>query len=121
MSFLGNIIWFLFGGLIGAISWFLVGILWCCTIIGIPVGIQCFKIAGLSLWPFGKRVEHSDKVSSLLINILWIFISGIELAIAHVVVGLLFCITIVGIPFGKQHFKLASLALMPFGAEVVKD
>ncbi|MBO0442730.1 YccF domain-containing protein [Vagococcus fluvialis] len=121
MNFLGNLIWLIFGGLIGAISWFLAGCLWCVTIIGIPVGLQCFKIAGLSLWPFGKQVVYSNSSMSLLVNIIWLIVSGLPLAIGHFISGLLLCITIIGIPFGRQSFKLAQLALMPFGARVVSS
>lgn len=121
MNFLGNLIWLIFGGLIGAISWFLAGCLWCVTIIGIPVGLQCFKIAGLSLWPFGKQVVYSNSSMSLLVNIIWLIVSGLPLAIGHFISGLFLCITIIGIPFGRQSFKLAQLALMPFGARVVSS
>ncbi|MGO3732379.1 MAG: YccF domain-containing protein [Vagococcus sp.] len=119
MGCIGNIIWLLLGGLAGAVSWFLAGILWCITIIGIPIGLQCFKMAGLSLWPFGKKVVYSNSGTSLLLNIIWLIVSGIPLAIAHFTSGLLLCVTIIGIPFGMQSFKLAQLALMPFGARVV--
>jgi uncharacterized membrane protein YccF (DUF307 family) len=111
----------IFGGLTGAISWFLAGCLWCVTIIGIPVGLQCFKIAGLSFWPFGKQVVYSNSSMSLLVNIIWLIVSGLPLAIGHFISGLLLCITIIGIPFGRQSFKLAQLALMPFGARVVSS
>jgi uncharacterized membrane protein YccF (DUF307 family) len=121
MNFLGNLIWLIFGGLTGAISWFLAGCLWCVTIIGIPVGLQCFKIAGLSLWQFGKQVVYSNSSMSLLVNIIWLIVSGLPLAIGHFISGLLLCITIIGIPFGRQSFKLAQLALMPFGARVVSS
>ena len=121
MNFLGNLIWLIFGGLVGAISWFLAGCLWCITIIGIPVGLQCFKIAGLSLWPFGKQVVYSSSSMYLIVNISWLIVSGLPLAIGHFISGLLLCITIIGIPFGRQSFKLAQLALMPFGARVVSS
>ena len=121
MNFLGNLIWLIFGGLVGAISWFLAGCLWCITIIGIPVGLQCFKIAGLSLWPFGKQVVYSSSSMSLIVNIIWLIVSGLPLAIGHFISGLLLCITIIGIPFGRQSFKLAQLALMPFGTRVVSS
>lgn len=121
MNFLGNLIWLIFGGLTGAISWFLAGCLWCVTIIGIPVGLQCFKIASLSLWPFGKQVVYSNSSMSLLVNIIWLIVSGLPLAIGHFISGLFLCITIIGIPFGRQSFKLAQLALMPFGARVVSS
>ena len=117
MSCLGNLIWMIFGGLLGAISWFLAGCLWCVTIIGIPIGLQCFKFASLSLAPFGKEVVYSGSGVSLLLNILWLIFSGIPLAIAHLMSAIL--LTIIGIPFAKQSLKLAGLALMPFGATIV--
>lgn len=119
MRLLGNLIWFFFGGFVGALGWFLAGCLWSITIIGIPVGVQCFKIAGLSLWPFGKEVVYSTSGVSLIVNIIWLIVSGLPLAIGHLISGLLLCVTIIGIPFGRQSFKLAQLALMPFGAQVV--
>lgn len=119
MTFLGNIIWLIFGGFAGGISWFIAGCAWCITIIGIPIGLQCFKIAGLSFWPFGKDIVYNGSGISFVVDILWLIISGLPLAIVHVTSGILLCITIIGIPFGKQSFKLAKLALMPFGAEVV--
>ena len=118
MSCLGNIIWFLLGGLIAGLSWALLGLLWCITIIGIPIGLQCFKFAALSFSPFGKEIILGNGAVSLLLNIIWIVTSGLPLAIEHATFGVIFCITIIGIPFGKQHFKLAKLALMPFGAVV---
>ena len=119
MRILGNIIWILFGGLITAIAWFLLGCLWCITIIGIPVGIQCFKFGSLAIWPFGRDVRYGGGVGRLLLNILWIIFGGLLMAAFHAAIGLVFCITIIGIPFGLQHFKFAKLALMPFGAEIV--
>ncbi len=119
MAFLGNLLWFLFGGLIGGLGWTLAGCLWCITIVGIPVGLQCFKFAGLAFFPFGKEIVYGGGTFSVLVNIIWLLLSGLELAIGYVVLGCLWCITIVGIPFGKQCFKLAKLALMPFGASVV--
>lgn len=118
MNLLGNIIWFIFGGLILGLSWFVTGLLWCITIVGIPWGIQCFKFATLAFAPFGKEVTYGGGVVSLLLNIIWLLISGIPLAIEAFVLGCIFCITIVGIPFGLQCFKYAKLALMPFGATV---
>ncbi|MCU2107403.1 YccF domain-containing protein [Enterococcus faecium] len=119
MSCLGNVIWFIFGGLIGGLSWLAAGILWCITIIGIPIGMQCFKIASLSFAPFCKEVIYHQSGMSLIVNIIWLIVSGLPIALAHVVSGILLCITIIGIPFAKQSFKLARLALMPFGAEIV--
>ena len=119
MKFIGNLIWFLVAGLIMWISWALAGILWCITIIGIPWGVQCFKFAKLCLFPFGKEVRYGGGAGSLILNILWIVISGVPLAIEAAIVGVVFCITIIGIPFGKQCFKIAKLALMPFGTEII--
>ncbi|MBN4063044.1 YccF domain-containing protein [bacterium AH-315-E09] len=119
MKFLGNIIWFIFGGLFTAIEWFIVGLLLSITVIGIPFGLQCFKIACLVLWPFGKKVDLGNfGVGGLLLNVLWILLAGWILALTHITIGFLFCITIVGIPFGLQHFKFARLSFLPFGAKI---
>lgn len=120
MRLLGNIIWFIFGGFIGWFSWILAGLLWCVSIIGIPIGLQCFKFASLSLWPFGKEIILSNSTGAFLVNLIWLIISGIPIAIGHFVSGILLTVTIIGIPFAKQSFKLAKLALMPFGARIVK-
>ncbi len=121
LRFLGNILWLLLGGIIGALLWFIAGALVCITIVGIPFGLQCFKIAGFTLWPFGRDiVVGSFGIGGLIGNILWILILGWELCITHLTIGILLCITIVGIPFGIQHFKLALLAILPFGAKIVK-
>lgn len=117
MKTIGNILWFLLTGLMSALAWFFLGIIWCITIIGIPFGKQCFKLAGLSLFPFGKRV-NSNFGKHPIANIIWIIFGGLELAIGFVVAGVIWCITIVGIPFGKQCFKLAALSIAPFGANV---
>lgn len=119
MGCLGNILWFFFGGLISGLAWLLAGALWCITIVGIPVGLQCFKFASLSFFPFGKEIEYGGGTVSLLVNIIWLIISGIPMAAAFAVLGCVLCITIIGIPFGLQMFKLAKLALMPFGARIV--
>lgn len=116
MGCLGNLLWFIFGGFLGGLSWMLAGVLWCITIVGIPVGIQCFKFAGLSFFPFGKEVEYGGGAVSLLVNIIWLVVSGIPLALEFAVLGCFLSITVIGIPFGLQMFKLAKLALMPFGA-----
>ena len=119
MRFLGNVLWLIFGGIVAAIMWAIIGLLLCATIIGIPFGLQCLKIAGFVLWPFGRDVTLGGfGVMGALGNIIWILVCGIELGLAHLVSGLLLCITIVGIPFGLQHFKLAKLALIPFGAQI---
>lgn len=118
MGCLGNLLWFVFGGLSMGLSWLLVGALWCLTIVGIPVGLQCFKLAGLAFFPFGKTIVSAGGGVSFLLNLLWILFGGLALAAEAAVVGLLFCVTVVGIPFGLQCFKLAKLSLMPFGAFV---
>ena len=118
MGCLGNVIWFLCGGVILGLSWLLTGCLWCITIIGIPVGMQCFKFAALSFFPFGKEITYGGGEGSLLLNIIWLLVSGLPLAIESALLGCLLCITIIGIPFGLQHFKIAKLALMPFGSVV---
>jgi uncharacterized membrane protein YccF (DUF307 family) len=118
MGCLGNIIWFLCGGFLSGLSWLVAGLLWCLTIVGIPVGMQCFKLAEMSFFPFGKEIRYGGGPGSLILNILWIILTGIPLAIESAVFGLILCITIIGIPFGLQHFKIAKLALMPFGATI---
>ena len=119
MSAIGNILWFLFGGLIGGLSWVLAGLIFCVTIVGTPVGMQCFKMAQLAFFPFGKEVVYGGGGFSFLVNLIWILFFGWEMAIGYAVLGLVWCVTILGIPVGKQCFKMAKLALMPFGAEVV--
>lgn len=119
MSCLGNILWFLLGGIVEGLAWALAGLLWCLTIVGIPIGKQCFKLAGLSFFPFGKEVVYGGGAGSLILNIIWICISGLPIAVTSLLTGAIYCITIIGIPFGLQCFKLAKLALMPFGASVV--
>lgn len=118
MGCLGNLIWFLFAGMFMGLGWFIAGILWCITIVGIPIGLQCFKFASLAFFPFGKEVEYGGGGGSLILNILWLIFSGLELAIGSALIGCIFCITILGIPFGLQCFKIAKLALMPFGSTV---
>ena len=111
MRVLGNILWIILGGLAIAIGWALVGLILCISIIGIPFGIQAFKMAGLTLTPFGKTVQYGGGVGSALANILW-------MALGYLGAGVLNCITIIGIPFGIQSFKMAKLALWPFGAQI---
>ncbi len=121
MRILGNIIWLIFGGFFSALGFWLAGILWCITVVGIPVGLQCFKLSSISLNPFGKKVIDEGGAVSLLLNILWVVFSGIELAIANALMGCILCITIIGIPFGKQFFKIASIALFPFGKRIERE
>lgn len=118
MKTLGNIIWIIFGGLFTAIGWVLAGIIFYITIIGIPLGRQCFKMAKLTLAPFGKEIVYGGGAPSLIANIIWIALVGFWECVAYLVIGALWCVTIIGIPFGMQIFKMAKLSLMPFGAEV---
>lgn len=118
MKTLGNIIWFILGGFLSFLSWGIMGILWSITIIGIPVGRQCFKAAQLSLAPFGKEIEFTTDTASTLFNIVWLVLGGFALVLEEALMGAILCLTIVGIPFGLQHFKQARLALTPFGANI---
>ncbi len=119
MRLLLNLLWLICGGLLSWLSWILVGCLWCVTVVGIPVGLQCFKLASISLNPFGKEVVYPNAgAGSFLLNLLWIVFGGIEMALGNAFMGVLLCVTIIGIPWGKQFFKIAKVSLMPFGAEV---
>lgn len=122
MNVFGNIIWIIFGGFAIAIEYFVAGIAMCLTIIGIPFGLQVFKLGALSLLPFGHRsvtVEENRGCFALLMNIIWFLVGGFWIALTHFALGVLFCITIIGIPFGLQHFKLMTVALSPFGRDIV--
>lgn len=121
MKTIGNLIWLLCGGILTAFEYFVSSMLMMLTIIGIPFGFQTLKLASLALWPFGRMVTDTGNSSgclSLLMNIIWIFVGGFWICVTHFFFGLILCITIIGIPFGKQHFKLAALALTPFGKEI---
>ncbi len=121
MRFIGNLIWVFLGGLITCLLWIIAGFLLSITIVGLPFAFQCFKIAGFVLWPFGKKIDAGNfGVAGLLGNIIWIVLLGIELAVIHLIIGFLFSITIIGIPFGKQHFKMAKLSLIPFGSVIYR-
>lgn len=120
MSVIGNVLWFLLGGAITGTLWGLTGLLWGITIVGIPVAKQCFKISKLCFCPFGKTVIDHGRYGSILLNLIWIASTGWGLAIEAVTIGIICCITIVGIPFGKQYFKIARLALAPFGVTIEK-
>ncbi len=121
MKFLGNILWLIMGGLVVSLYYALMGVLFCITVIGIPFGLQLIKMAGLALWPFGRDV-HSDSNDggclSIIMNVIWIIFGGIEIAMLHIGFGIVCCLTIVGIPFGMQHFKMAILAFVPFGKKI---
>ncbi len=121
MRLLGNLLWALCGGLISWLSWVLAGLLLCITIIGIPWGKQCFKLARLSLNPFGKKITREDTTGTTLGNVIWIVLFGWEMALTNLSLGLLMFITIIGIPFGKQFFKLAEVSLLPFGVTVEQE
>ena len=119
MSAIGNILWIVLGGGIFLFVEYLIGgLILCLTIIGIPFGVQCMKLSLLALVPFGKEVTQTGRGSgflSILMNVLWIILGGIPIALTHIVFGVLCAITIIGIPFARQHMKLAALSLTPFG------
>lgn len=118
MSLVGNVLWLVFGGFVSGLSWLVSGLMWCISIIGIPYGLQCFKFAKVSFVPFGHRVVYGGGAVSFLVNVIWFFVNGWWMALGNFLIGCLWCITIVGIPFGKQFFKIAKLSLSPFGASV---
>ena len=116
MELFANVFWFIFGGLFWCIADFLAGILACVTIIGIPIGLQLFKMAGFVLWPFGKQVEAvSTNGLKGILNFVWAILFGWEMALGYCLTGILYCITVIGIPFGRQFFKIAHFVLMPLG------
>ena len=121
VNLLLNIVWLVFGGFIVFLGYLLGALLLCITIIGIPFGIQCFKLAGLALAPFGREVREREPPGgalAVIMNIIWILLPGLELALIHLVLALLFAITIIGLPVAAQHLKMTRLALLPFGCEV---
>ncbi|MEM7480221.1 MAG: YccF domain-containing protein [Acidobacteriota bacterium] len=118
LHFLGNVLWFLLGGFIAALGYFIGSLALCITLIGIPFGIQTFKLGVASLAPFGSEVVEKEGANSalrVLFNILWIVLFGWEIALAHLVCAVVLALTILGIPFALQHIKLVPLALLPFG------
>lgn len=122
MNFIGNLIWLVFGGFVAALGYIVGGFVLCLTIIGLPFGLQCFKIAGLVLWPFGRRVVTTDRSMgclSILCNIIWLLCGGLYTALVHLVFAALLFITIIGIPFARQHLKLVEISLMPFGRQII--
>ena len=122
MKTIGNIIWFVFAGFWLAISYALAGLIACITIIGIPFGVQAFKLAGFALWPFGKEVvkdDGSDSALEVVGNILWLLLFGWGIFIASLGTALILCITIIGIPFAWQSVKIGVMGLWPFGRKVV--
>ena len=118
MSLIGNVVFFVFGGFIIFLGYVLGGILLCLTIIGIPFGLMCFRLAGSVIAPFGREVRETEPpggILTLIMNIIWIILPGLELAIMHLVLALLFAVTIIGFPIAVQHVKLVPMALLPFG------
>ena len=121
MNLLLNLIWLILGGFIVVLAYLFGAILLCITIIGIPFGIQCFKLAGLALAPFGREIREKEPPGgalAVIMNVIWIILPGLELAVFHLVMALLFAITIIGLPIAAQHLKMTRLALIPFGFEV---
>jgi uncharacterized membrane protein YccF (DUF307 family) len=122
MRFLLNLLWaILGGGLITAIEYLLVGLVCCLTIVGIPFGLQCFKLAGLALFPFGKDFTPQGKGAvSFLFNLVWLVFAGIWIFLTHLALAVSLAVTLIGIPFAFQHLKLGMLALAPFGTRIVE-
>ncbi len=123
MKFLGNIVWLVFGGIIIAVEYFIGSLILMITIVGIPFGLQTLKMGSLAIWPFGRRSQVQARASGclyIIMNILWLLCGGIWIAITHAFFGVLLCITIIGIPFGMQHFKLTEIAINPFGRDIVR-
>jgi uncharacterized membrane protein YccF (DUF307 family) len=123
MRTLANLLWFVFAGVWLALGYAVSGLLLCVTIIGIPFAVQAFKLASFSLWPFGRTVvpaAGAGGIVEVLVNLLWLVFFGWELFLAHLLAGCLLCVTIVGIPFGVQAFKLSALSLWPFGRNIVE-
>ncbi|MGF1521504.1 MAG: YccF domain-containing protein [Leptolyngbyaceae cyanobacterium] len=122
MSLLGNIVWLIFGGFLSGVGYITGGISTCLTIIGIPFGIETIKLGLATFTPFGREIKVSPEADStlvLILNIIWIFLFGWAIALNHLFWGILLAITIIGLPFAKQHFKLMVLALFPFGRSLV--
>ena len=121
MKGIGNILWLIFGGLLIAVIYYLVGLVMCITIIGIPFGLQLFKLGTYSLWPFGHEIVNGPNEPgcvSVVMALIWILLGWWEIALLHLFFGLLFCVTIIGIPFGLQHFRMAFASIIPFGKEI---
>lgn len=121
MSFLGNLVWLVFGGFVAGMGYILGGLATCLTIVGIPFGIQSIKLGVATLTPFGREIvvrPESGGFLEALFNILWAVLFGWEIAVAHLVHAAILALTIVGLPFASQHLKLIPLALFPFGKEL---
>jgi uncharacterized membrane protein YccF (DUF307 family) len=120
MSFLGNVIWLIFGGFLSGLGYVIGGLLTMLTIIGIPLGADVVRLGIATMAPFGKEIVpvNDSSTPNMIFNVLWAIFFGWEIALSHLVHGLIFAITIIGLPFAKQHFKLIPLALFPFGKEL---
>lgn len=118
---LGNVLWFLLAGVWLAIGYALAGFLAVLLVVTIPFGIASFRLAGFVVWPFGRTVVWRPEAGlwSVVGNVVWIIVLGWELALAHLVAGLLLCLTVIGIPFGVACWKMVPLALLPLGRRVV--
>jgi uncharacterized membrane protein YccF (DUF307 family) len=124
VQLLGNILWFLLAGLPLFVGYLVAGLAMCVTIVGIPFGLQAFKLAVFSAWPFGQVVvelPHESGCLTVIGNVIWLLIAGIWLALWHLVAGVLLCLTLIGIPFGIASFRMAALALTPFGKTVLTE
>ena len=121
MSLIGNVLWFLFFGLEMGLAWIAVGLLFCCTVIGIPYGIASFRIAMFAFFPFGKDVvpDGNAGACTFLLNVIWVIFAGFWLWLGSVIGGILFCCTIIGIPFGIACFRIAKVSFAPLGKKVV--
>jgi uncharacterized membrane protein YccF (DUF307 family) len=122
MKILGNLVWLIFGGIIIAIEYFIGSLILMATIVGIPFGLQTLKMGWLALWPFGRTSRAEPRASGCLyvfMNVLWLLCGGIWIAITHAFFGVLLYLTIIGIPFGNQHFKLTEVAINPFGRRII--
>ncbi|MCW2495424.1 YccF domain-containing protein [Jatrophihabitans sp.] len=123
MKTLGNVLWFIFGGVWLALGYAVAGVVMVCLVVTIPFGLASWRLATYALWPFGRTVVQNPKAgtASTLGNILWFLLAGLWLAIGHVVSGVLLCLTSIGIPFGIVSFRLAGLALSPLGKQIVRS
>lgn len=122
MIILLNLAWLFFGGLIMGLAYLLLGVLFCCTVIGLPIGLPLIKLSSFIFWPFGRTSETTNSGGlSILGNIIWLICGGLELAIAHFALGLILCVTLIGIPLGMKHFEIAGIALTPFGRTIESD
>ena len=126
--FLGNFLWFIFGGgFFLGLTWFFYGLLWCITIVGIPIGIACFRVASFAFFPFGKQLVPAEIVGerafvgSGFVNVLWVIFSGFWLALGHIILGVGECCTVIGIPFGLANFKIAQASFAPLGKRIVSS